>query len=180
LPETRRFSLDLSLQYVDQDQPRIGTRNARVGEIPGVHHDEVRTINRVSTLGLTYAATSRLFLTASLPFVSRDHQHLASSHEHITTQHNNVPESWDIRGTGDLSLLARAEVLPGKPTTHSGLWLIGGIKLPTGSHDVRNAEGEAGEIPIQPGSGTVDGIAGVAWNGGVIRRAGAHGAMGDF
>jgi len=180
LPETRRVSLDLSLQYVDQDQPRIGTRNARVGEIPGEHHDEVRTVNRISTLALTYAATSRLHLVASLPFISRDHQHLASSHEHITSQHNNVPESWDIRGIGDLSLLARAEVVEGNRTTRSGLWLIGGVKLPTGAHEVRNVDGEAGELPIQPGSGTIDGIAGLSWNGGVIRRSGAHGGMGDF
>jgi len=174
LPETRRFSLDLSLQYIDQDQPRIGTRGAHVGETPSAHHDEVRTVNRISTLALTYAASERLHLTASLPFVSRDHLHLEAGDEIATS------ESWRIRGTGDLSLAARAEILPGSRTTHSGLWLIGGVKLPTGAHDVTNGEGELAELPIQPGSGSVDGLAGIAYNGGVVRRAGAHGGMGDF
>ena len=63
---------------------------------------------------------------------------------------------------------------------HSGLWLIGGVSLPTGSHDVSNEDGEVGELPIQPGSGTTDGIGGLAWQGGVVRRSGAQGEMGDF
>lgn len=162
LPHARRFSLDVSLQYIDQDQPRIGTHDAQVGQIHG-HHDEVRTINRITTATLTYAATDRLHVTASLPFVSRGHDHLGTSHEHVTTHHNVVPESWDIHGIGDVSLVARANVW-------SRLWLIGGVKLPTGADDRRNAEGELGELPIQPGSGTTDGIAGVAWQSEIVRR----------
>jgi hypothetical protein len=181
VPATRHFSLDLSLQYIDQDQPRAGTQNVEVGEIHA-HHDEVRTINRITTAALTWAASDRLHVTATLPFISRAHQHLASSHEHATVvaQHNIVPESWDIRGVGDLSLIARAEVLPHDPATHSGLWLIGGVSLPTGSHDVSNDEGEIGELPIQPGSGTTDGIGGLAWQGGVVRRSAVQGEMGDY
>ena len=183
VPATRHFALDLSLQYIDQDQPRAGTENVDVGAIES-HHNEVRTINRITTAALTWAATERLHVTATLPFLSRDHLHLASSHEHananIAAQHNIIPESWDVRGIGDLSLIARAEVLPRDPATHSGLWLIGGLSLPTGSTDVRNAEGEVGELPIQPGSGTTDAIGGLTWQGGVVGRSAAHGAMGDF
>ena len=182
VPATRHFSLDVSLQYIDQDQPRAGTNDVKVGTIEA-HHDEVRTINRITTAALTWAASDRLHVTATLPFVSRDHLHLASSHGHsrtIAAQHNTVPESWDIRGIGDLSLVARAEVLPRNPATHSGLWLIGGLSLPTGSDDVSNGEGEVGELPIQPGSGTTDGIGGLSWQGGVVRRSAVEGAMGDF
>lgn len=153
LPHAHRFSLDLSLQYIDQDQPRIGTHDAAVGEIHG-HHDEVRTINRITTATLTYAATERVHVTASLPFVSRAHEHLES---------DVVPEAWDIHGVGDLSLVARANVW-------RRLWLIGGAKLPTGADDRRNEEGELGELPIQPGSGTTDAIAGVAWQSEFARR----------
>lgn len=181
LPAARHFALDLSLQYIDQDQPRAGTENVGVGEI-SAHHDEVRTINRITTAALTWAASERLHVTATLPFISRAHQHLASSHGHatISTQHNVVPESWDIRGIGDLSLVARAEVLQHDPARHSGLWLIGGVSLPTGADDVENDAGEVGELPIQPGSGTTDGIAGLAWQGGVVRRSTVQGEMGDF
>jgi hypothetical protein len=182
VPATRHFSLDLSLQYIDQDQPRAGTRSVDVGEIEA-HHDEVRTINRITTAALTWAASDRLHVTATLPFVSREHQHLASSHGHagdIAAQHNIIPESWDIRGIGDLSLIARAEVMPGDATKHSGLWLIGGLSLPTGADDLRNADGELGELPIQPGSGTTDAIGGLTWQGGVMGRSPVRGEMGNF
>jgi hypothetical protein len=43
------------------------------------------------------------------------------------------------------------------------LWLIGGVKLPTGADDRRNADGEIGELPIQPGTGTTDGIVGFSY-----------------
>lgn len=157
-PLPHRFSLDLSLQYIDQDQPRIGSREARVGEIPGGHHDEVRTINRITTATLTYAFSERLHVNASVPWVSRAHRHLASSHSDIGTQHHVVPEGWDIHGIGDASLTLRAAVRP-------RLWLIGGVKLATGAQDLRNADGETGELPIQPGTGTTDGIAGFAYEG---------------
>lgn len=181
VPNTGHFSFDLSLQYIDQDQPRSGTRDVAVGEVEA-HHDEVRTINRITTAALTWAATDRLHVTATLPFISRAHQHLASSHEHlgVAAQHNVVPESWDIRGIGDLSLVARAEVLSGDPATRSGLWLMGGLSLPTGADDVDNADGEVGERPIQPGSGTTDGIGGIAWQGGFVSRSAVQGEMGDF
>jgi hypothetical protein len=176
LPATHRFSLDVSLQYVDQDQPRAGTRNVDVGDIPA-HHDEVRTLNRISTAALTYAATDGLQLTATLPFISRAHEHLASSHEHvgrIESQHNIVPESWDIHALGDVALTARARV------RRSGLWLIGGVSLPTGDTGARNEEGEIGELPIQAGSGTTDGIAGVSYQGSLVRHSGVRGAFGDY
>jgi hypothetical protein len=182
LPSVRRFSLDLSVQYIDQDQPRAGTRDVVVGEVPA-HHDEVRTINRITTAALTWAASDRLHVTATLPFISRSHDHLASSHEHqgtIAAEHNVVPQSWDINGIGDLAVVARAEVLPRSRVTHSGLWAIGGLSLPTGAADVRNGDGVAGELPIQPGSGTTDAIAGLSWQGGFVRHSGVQGEMGDF
>ncbi|HEV7763831.1 MAG TPA: hypothetical protein VGQ76_02400 [Thermoanaerobaculia bacterium] len=175
LPALHRFTFDLSVQYIDQDQPRSGTREVAVGAIPA-HHDEVRTINRITTGTLTWAATERWHLTASLPFISRSHQHLGSSHEHsrgIAAEHNIIPQSWDIRGVGDLSLLARGHVA-------SGLWVIGGLSLPTGANDVRNHEDDLGELPIQPGSGSTDVIGGLAWQSKVVRSSAVEGAMGNF
>lgn len=184
LPGKGHFALDLSLQYVDQDQPRIGSRRARVGELEGEHHDEVRTLNRIATALLSYAPTDRLHLSIAVPYVSRDHLHLASSHDHgasaVRPDHNIVPESWDLDGIGDVIVQARGEVLPIDPVTKSGLWVIGGVKLPTGAHDVRNGEGETGELPVQPGSGTTDGIVGLSYQGGFIHSSGASGPMGDF
>ena len=174
LPLRNEWTVDLSLQYVDQDQPRIGTRNAQVGEIENEHHDEVRTLNRIATALISYAPTDRLSLSVAVPYVSRDHFHLASSHHHIESQHNIIPQSWELRGVGDVVLEARAAV------TRSGLWAIGGVKLPTGKHDARNASGLVGELPVQPGTGSTDGILGLAFQGGSIGRSGVSGPAGNY
>jgi hypothetical protein len=175
-PTQGGFTFDFSLQSIDQDQPRIGTRNATVGELPGEHHDEVRTLNRVATALVAYAPSDRLELSLTVPFISREHDHLASSHEHArgpAAEHNSIPESWDLRGLGDVVLQARAKV------AQTNFHVLGGVKLPTGADDRVNDEGEAGELPIQPGSGTTDGIVGLSYEGGLLRHSGASGPMGN-
>jgi hypothetical protein len=176
LPDRGGVTLDLSFQYIDQDQPRIGTRNARVGEIPGEHHDEVRTLNRIATALVSYAPTDRLQLSAAVPFVSRDHRHLASSHEHlgnVRTDDNTVPEAWQFNGLGDVLLEGRFRVTP-------HVWAIGGVKLPTGSHEERNDDGEVAELPIQPGTGSTDGIVGFSFQGGTVQPIAASGPAGHY
>jgi hypothetical protein len=175
-PSRGGFTFDFSVQYIDQNQPRIGTRDAEVGELPGAHHDEVRTLNRIATALVSYAPSDRLELSLSVPFISREHHHLASSHGHArgpAAEHNNVPESWDLRGLGDIVLQARAPV--GRTNFH----VLCGVKLPTGADDRVNDEGELGELPVQAGSGTADGIVGLSYEGGLLRRSGARGPMGN-
>ncbi len=159
-PSRGGFTFDFSVQYINQDQPRIGTHDAEVGEVSGAHHDEVRTLNRIATALVSYAPSDRLELSLSVPFISREHHHLASSHGHArgpAAEHNNVPESWDLRGLGDIVLQARAAM--GRTNFH----VLGGVKLPTGADDRVNGEGEPGELPIQAGSGTTDGIVGLSY-----------------
>jgi hypothetical protein len=174
-PSQGGFTFDFSVQYINQDQPRIGTHDAEVGEVSGAHHDEVRTLNRIATALVAYAPSDRLELSLSVPFISREHHHLASSHEHAggpAAEHNNVPESWDLRGLGDVVLQARTAV-------GRNFHVLGGVKLPTGADDRVNDEGEPGELPIQAGSGTTDGIVGLSYEGGLLRRSGVSGPMGN-
>jgi hypothetical protein len=159
-----RFTLDLSFQYIDQDQPMIGTRNARVGELHA-HHDEVRTINRIATLQLVYAPTDRLQFSIAVPRVSRDHEHLHNHHGAV------IPESWQFAGIGDVALQARGRIT-------ESLLLIGGVKLATGARHEANDEGEEAEVTIQPGSGSTDYLGGLAWHGGFVRDTSLGGAMG--
>ena len=91
-PMKGQFTFDFSLQYIDQDQPRILTRRARVGEIPS-DHDELRTINRAATLGLTYGITDLLQVSVSTPYIAR-------THEHIHTAGGEL-EHWNLHGIGD-------------------------------------------------------------------------------
>lgn len=164
-PEVGRFSLDLSFDYIDQDQPRIGTRDAAVGEIHA-HHDEVRTINRNVNFLLRYAATDRWQFSIMAPYISRSHEHI---HNHAGEQE---PEHWNLSGQGDVQLQTRYRFAP-------GFWALAGVKLPTGADSRANGEGEVAETPIQPGTGSTDYIAGIGWESGVVRSTMAHGPMGN-
>lgn len=166
-PTRGGFTAELAFESIDQNQPRIGTHNAAVGELTSPDHDEVRTVNRTTTLVLRYALTDRIHLSALAPFVSRAHDHLASSHghSHLVSNHNVIPESWDVRGTGDLVLQGRARV---RGSNMNGLWVVAGVKLPTGNDDVTNDAGERAESSLQPGSGSTDLIAGLAWESGFV------------
>jgi hypothetical protein len=54
------------------------------------------------------------------------------------------------------------------------------VKLPTGSHDRRNEDGEVAELPIQPGTGSTDGIVGFAFQGDVVRPLATGGPLGHY
>ena len=137
----------LRFEYVDQDQPRTGTRDLAVGEIPK-HHDEVRTINRNWVASLDYGFDERWSVSAALPLVDRSHAHI---HNHMGAQ---IHDSWNFSEAGDLRVLARYRFAP----RQFGLNL--GLKLPTGKTDARNAAGDEAERTLQPGSGTTDALVG--------------------
>jgi len=171
-PALGGFTLDLSFQYIDQD----------LTALKEPHHDEVRTLSRATTATISYAPTSRLQLSAAIPWIARHHDHLASSHSHALApraEHNTIPESWDIRGLGDVVLNARVALTQPNIVTHSAWWAIGGVKLPTGDDGASNDDGEVGELPIQAGTGTYDGIVGLAYEGGLLRSSHLQGPMGD-
>jgi len=154
-PQTGSFTLDLSFQYIDQDRLR-----GHSDIVPD--HTEVRTINRAAALMLSYAPAEWLQLSVSAPYIARSHEHL----------HGGELERWQLDGAGDVLLQARGRVTP-------HVWLIGGVKLPAGADDKRNADGERAEVTIQPGSGSTDLIAGVAYERGTTRQTHVQGSMGN-
>ncbi|HKO02089.1 MAG TPA: hypothetical protein VJ032_10370 [Thermoanaerobaculia bacterium] len=168
-PGAGGFTLDLSFEYIDQNRPRIGTRSAHVGELHDEHHDEVRTINRTTSLLLRYGVNDRLQFSAAMPFTSRSHEHI----ERALDQR----ESFNLSGAGDLMLQGRYALVERGAT--ESLWATGGIKLPTGSHDRANDDGEIAEAPIQPGTGSTDFLVGLSWEKGLLRTTAAHGPMGN-
>ncbi len=78
------LTFDLTQQYIDQNQPRVGTHDVSVGAIP-MEEDEVRTLSRITTARAVYQPGERWSVVASLPFVSR-------YHEHILNESGNPPE----------------------------------------------------------------------------------------
>lgn len=146
---------DLRYEYLDQDQPRHGTRKIAVGEIPA-HDDEVRTLNRNLRLSLDYQNEGPWGLRLQLTGVDRNHEHI---HHH---DGEALRESWDFQQLGDTSLLGRY-VFQGNAAATAGVQA--GLKLPTGTFHQRNAEGDLAERTLQPGTGTTDALLGLYANG---------------
>ena len=151
---------DLRYESVDLDQPRSGRDRVGVGEIPR-HHDEVETRNRNVVGIVDWGFSPAWGATLSVPYVDRDHTHIHNHHG------ERLLETWSFRELGDVRVLGRYEFLreasdPAAPRT-AGLTL--GLKLPTGKHDVKNAEGDEAERTLQPGTGTTDLVLGAHWHG---------------
>ncbi len=149
-----RYSVELAYQYINQDDVRIGTEPATVGEIPA-HHNEIQT----KTDG--WAVTGRAFvsrllsLSATLPYMNRIHRH---EHEHHPGFYEE--QRWEYSGFGDLLLVsywAPGGTLSPGPYTIS---LQGGVKLPTGRRTVPEVDGEQPEPMARPSTGSFDVVAG--------------------
>ncbi len=162
-----RFSFDLSQQYIDQDQPRVGTEDALVGQIPSAH-DEIRTVNRATTAGLAYRPSPGWALSATLPWVSRFHEHI-----HHESPGASELQRWSYTGFGDLQLLATHLFSLGGGTSPRCFVRLGG-KAPTGRTHVPLVDGDAPEPASRPGTGSWDLLAGA----GIEWRVAAPGFIG--
>jgi hypothetical protein len=151
-PGTR---FDARFEYIDQNQPRHGNRNVSVGEIP-MHHDEVDTINRNLLLTLGHNFDENWGFALTLPLINREHEHI---HNHGGEK---LPERWSFTQPGDIRVLGRYQLQGEHPSNVYGL--VAGVKLPSGSISVRNAEGALAERSLQPGTGTTNGLIGGFWN----------------
>lgn len=154
------WSADLRYESIRQDQPRHGTSDVGVGEVPR-HHDEVLTKNHNFLGALDYTFDQDWGVNVLVPFVDRQHDHI---HNHLGAQE---PEHWDFTELGDVRVLARRRLGTKEDASHSSVATTGvnfGLKLPTGKTDVRNDDGELAERTLQPGSGTTDLVAGAYYS----------------
>lgn len=148
-----QLSFELAQQYIDQDQPRVGTDDAAVGAIPS-HHDEVRTVNRITTARAAYRPGETWTFSASLAFVNRTHEHI---HNHL-----GVPEyqRWTYAHVGDLEALAVRRFGAG-PESKRAFFLTAGLKAPSGVTKVEEVDGDQPEPSARPGTGSWDVLAGL-------------------
>jgi hypothetical protein len=104
-----------------------------------------------ASLGVAYGVTHELTLSADLPYIRRTD---------VRAVEDGVPTNRGTSaGIGDLTLLAKYKFLKGESWA---LAVLGGAKLPTGSTRQRDALGARFETEHQPGTGSVDPIAGIA------------------
>jgi hypothetical protein len=152
--------VEFSREYIDQDRLFVGSSRSFVGAIPG-HHDEVRTVNIIDRLSLTAGLSNRFALRFDLPFVHRDHSHIGHDGG------GDTPEEWNMDGIGDAAATISYSVITPDTASTARLILTAGLKLPTGATGLTNAEGETGEVTIQPGTGSTDFITGIQYDGAI-------------
>jgi hypothetical protein len=110
-----------------------------------------------SSLVYSYGITNDLMLSLRLPYVRRTN--IREGHEH-----GGVPEIHDLgdsAGVSDVSVLGQYRFFNNRATQVEAALLLG-IKVPTGSTSVNTADGERFETEFQPGSGSWDGLFGLA------------------
>ena len=148
-------TLGYQFEYSEQDQLRIGTRDAAFREIRG-HHDEEFTVNRIHRFLASIGLSDRFSVDVGVPFVSRSHAHI---HRH---QGQDILEAWDLSGFGDLSVQGRFAFFKPSCPAYPTLSAIVGGEFPTGSHTERNDAGDVAEAGLQPGSNSTDLILGLS------------------
>ena len=169
---TGQLSLNIVHEYIDSDQPMIGTSNARVGEIPRPH-DEVFTQNHTTKFSLDYGISPRLSVGILIPFLQRHHRHIDHVEQEVDeeivggglveTEFVDVAERWTYKRLGDMQITARYQLNQPLSPLRPAFSLIIGAKLPTGKTDVKNDEGEEAELTLQPGNGSWDGVVGFSY-----------------
>ena len=150
--EAGTSKLDLHFEYVDQKHLRSGTKEISP-EDDNEDIREVRTINRNWIATYDYAFTENWAVSASLPVVSRSHSH----YEDPTGA--NTFEKWDFAKAGDARVLGYYR-FDNEKNPLVGYGLTFGLKLPTGSYKVANADGAVAERMLQPGTGSTDAVVG--------------------
>ncbi len=130
--------------------------------------EDVHGLGSIQNYGLTYSygLTNDLMVTLWLPYVRRTgirevpHEHGEGDghdedHEHVEVESLGSPS-----GIGDLSLLGQYRFINDRASRTEAALLLG-FQAPTGETD-ETSHGELLEAEFQPGSGSWDGLFGVA------------------
>jgi hypothetical protein len=113
------------------------------------------------SLSYAYGLTNDLTVSLRLPYVIRtDIRAGEHAHGHGGIISNTAEAFGDADGLGDLTALAQWRIL-NNPATRTEWAVLFGVKAPTGATD-RTGAGELLETEFQPGSGSWDGLIGLA------------------
>lgn len=172
------WRVNFEYDYIDQDQLRTGTQAttpaaaAAINASGGSQEVEHETVNRYTTLGLTYVPNPSWSVNLIVPYIDRSHSTYSNA---VPSQLNGANlSSADAAGLGDIKVIGSYQGL--LPTHNLGLQL--GVKLPTGRYGGQNvvtgdfvgqdpvrfssgpAAGQALDTSLNPGTGSTDLIVG--------------------
>lgn len=152
------WSLDLRLESLTQDRLREGTTTVAPADVTNEEALERHTRNTSLITTIGYAPDADWSFALRLPLLRRDHLHTLFDED---TGALAADERWRFTRLGDVQLVARRQFTTADADTS---WaFFGGLKLPTGSSTVANANGDRAERALQPGTGTTDVVLGGAW-----------------
>jgi len=144
----------LQYDYIKQDRLMSGSRKTSVAP-EDADALEQRTLSQTLIASLDYTFDKDWGVTATLPVVSRKHDHLADPYGDPT------PESWNFTQLGDARVVGRYRFVAADSYNVGAQF---GIVLPTGPHDVSNAGGIVAERSLEPGTGATSGVIGAYAN----------------
>ena len=160
---TPGFTADLSYNYINQSQQRMGTGTASAAQIgalnaatPTAQEIEDYTTTRTTTASLNYASDT-WGVNTQVPFVQRTHGTFGNAGTWPAA--TNYSSSND-NSLGDISVIGRYTGFSADKTAG----IIAGVKLPTGSTSANFNSGAAAGTPLdrslQIGTGSTDLILG--------------------
>ena len=134
------WMVSLQYDYINQNQLRSGSSPVSAAQVAAINdaggNQEVEngTINRYTTLGVSYAPNPEWNFKLSLPYIDRSHStYGASTNPLLSTDLS----AGTVSGLGDMRFVASYQGF--LPTHNLGLQL--GLKLPTGAYGGANADG---------------------------------------
>jgi hypothetical protein len=176
------WRLSLQYDYIDQSQLRSGTgsissaRVAAINDAGGDQEVERSTINRYTTVSLSYRPNADWGFSLLVPYIDRSHSTYGAAANPLTPDQISAAT---VSSLGDIKLITSWQGL--LPTHNLGFQF--GVKLPTGDYGGPNADGTgiggrnpaafttgpSAQVPspgnlldtsLQAGSGSTDLIAG--------------------
>lgn len=155
------LSLDLRYSYSRADQLRSGSSKIVADTTFAGEVENLRTVNKITTLSADYTADEHWGLVTNIPYVTRDHNH------NIGPYAGAVPagyESFYAQSLGDIKVVGRYRWTLDE-AEHSAAGFKFGLKLNTGRRDFTlNTGVKPNEVTLQPGNGSTDLILGAFWN----------------
>ena len=148
-PKKNKYTLGYILEYQDWEAVSI-TKAHELHEEGRDAHARKNDISNSIFLG--YGITDTLSISLQVPYVERSSREV---HEEAF-----LGEKQNSTGLGDSILLGKYKFYD----KQFGLAGIFGLKLPTGNTNERNMAGERFEPELQPGTGSLDYMAGISAN----------------
>jgi hypothetical protein len=134
------WHLSLQYDYIDQSQLRSGTgsissaRVAAINDTGGNQEVERGTINRYTTVGMSYRPSADWGFNLLLPYIDRSHSTYGAAANPLTPGQISAAT---VSGLGDIKFIASWQGL--LPTHNLGFQF--GVKLPTGDYGGLKADG---------------------------------------